>query len=370
MVEDSVLKGNKLYDLLARDGRRVLKGEWDLDKYTLKNFILESLASDPSNPLAGRLWYNSVDGLARYWDGTKVRTLLGNFQLAGGTPTPETVGEAGSFGVSTDGIPIDHVHAGVRSLCKKLSAQLMGDVKLIAGTNITLNQDTPNKEIEIVAGGGGAPTDASYVTIGTEAGLSNETLHENIGEIHKHTPKAHTHVEADITNLAHDDVNAIHDDETAEISAIAEKGTPVDADLLLIEDSAAANAKKKVQIGNLPGGGGASFVVSGAQAFSGLSPTSWTDLDLSSIVGSNSAMVILRFHSGADINAIAVRKNGDTNDYYCASADANAYGCALGHHDSTADLVLICVTDTAGIIEWICESGVSPTTVDVIAYIK
>ena len=47
---------------------------------------------------------------------------------------------------------------------------------------------------------------------------------------------------------------AIHDNVSAEISAIAEKTSPVGADLLLIEDSAASNAKKKVQVGNLPGG--------------------------------------------------------------------------------------------------------------------
>lgn len=47
------------------------------------------------------------------------------------------------------------------------------------------------------------------------------------------------------------DSTAIHDNVAAEISAITEKTTPVAADLLVIEDSAAANAKKKVQIGNL-----------------------------------------------------------------------------------------------------------------------
>jgi hypothetical protein len=36
-----------------------------------------------------------------------------------------------------------------------------------------------------------------------------------------------------------------------------EKVTPVSADLLLVEDSAAGYVKKKVQVGNLPGGGGA-----------------------------------------------------------------------------------------------------------------
>jgi hypothetical protein len=49
-----------------------------------------------------------------------------------------------------------------------------------------------------------------------------------------------------------DPLDAIHDNVDAEISAITEKTTPVSADLLLIEDSAASNAKKRLQIGNLP----------------------------------------------------------------------------------------------------------------------
>lgn len=52
------------------------------------------------------------------------------------------------------------------------------------------------------------------------------------------------------------DEYAIHEDVAGEIAAVAEKVAPVDADLVLIEDSAATNAKKRVQIGNLPGGGG------------------------------------------------------------------------------------------------------------------
>ncbi len=51
------------------------------------------------------------------------------------------------------------------------------------------------------------------------------------------------------------DTTAVHDNVSAEISAVSEKATPVDADLLLIEDSADTNSKKKIQIGNLPGGG-------------------------------------------------------------------------------------------------------------------
>jgi hypothetical protein len=49
-------------------------------------------------------------------------------------------------------------------------------------------------------------------------------------------------------------ISAIHDNVAAEISGITEKTAPVDADLILIEDSEAADAKKKAQLGNLPAG--------------------------------------------------------------------------------------------------------------------
>ncbi len=47
------------------------------------------------------------------------------------------------------------------------------------------------------------------------------------------------------------DADAIHDNVSGEIAPVTEKVTPVNADLVLIEDSEASNAKKRVQIGNL-----------------------------------------------------------------------------------------------------------------------
>jgi len=47
------------------------------------------------------------------------------------------------------------------------------------------------------------------------------------------------------------DSDAIHDNVAAEISAVALKSIPISADLILIEDSAASNAKKRVTIGSL-----------------------------------------------------------------------------------------------------------------------
>jgi len=51
------------------------------------------------------------------------------------------------------------------------------------------------------------------------------------------------------------DSTAIHDNVAGEIAAIALKASPVGADMLVIEDSAAANAKKRVTVGSLAGGG-------------------------------------------------------------------------------------------------------------------
>lgn len=52
------------------------------------------------------------------------------------------------------------------------------------------------------------------------------------------------------------DGNAIHDNVASEIHAITEKTTPADADEIIIEDSADSYNKKRVQISNLPAGGG------------------------------------------------------------------------------------------------------------------
>ncbi len=84
------------------------------------------------------------------------------------------------------------------------------------------------------------------------------------------------------------DLAAIHDNVASEISAIAEKVSPVSADLILIEDSADSNAKKKVQIGNLPSNGGRSIAIlsegkadgtNGGSSFA----TTWNTRDLNTV---------------------------------------------------------------------------------------
>lgn len=117
------------------------------------------------------------------------------------------------------------------------------------------------------------------------------------------------------------------------------------------------------------GGGGVNLTVSGAVVFNGASPTSWTDLDLSGTVGAKTTLVILAIDSTSDLDAVSVRMNGDSANYFDIADEANAYGCALGHHDDSTPLVLICVTDSSGVIEWITEST-QTATVTIIAYIN
>jgi hypothetical protein len=108
------------------------------------------------------------------------------------------------------------------------------------GSDTTAIHDNESAEISAITAKG-TPTTADHILI-EDAAASNVKKRITIGDLS--TPLAHAHA------------NAIHDDVGGEIIAITLKATPVSADVLLIEDSAASNAKKRVTIGSLPGGGG------------------------------------------------------------------------------------------------------------------
>jgi hypothetical protein len=74
----------------------------------------------------------------------------------------------------------------------------------------------------------------------------------------RYDQQGHTHTESDISDLS-----AIHDDVASEISGITPKGTPINGDFMLIEDSAAANVKKRITIGDLPSSGSSPLTTKG-----------------------------------------------------------------------------------------------------------
>lgn len=112
---------------------------------------------------------------------------------------------------------------------------------------------------------------------------------------------------------------------------------------------------------------GAILTVVETEVYNAAAPTTWTDLDLSSIIGHQATLVILKFSETEAADAMAIRKKGDTDEVFtgvtCGGIAALSGGTAGNF------LILLIVTDDNGVIEWRNEhNGVK--TVDIVAYIK
>ena len=115
---------------------------------------------------------------------------------------------------------------------------------------------------------------------------------------------------------------------------------------------------------NIASGGAKIFFINSI-AFDGTAPTSWTVLDLSSIVGTKNALVLLKVEGLTDPKAF--RQNGYNYD---VSVDASfhgvnlAYAMGAGIYHST-----FVTTDSTGKIEWMSSTGSANTKIYIIAYI-
>lgn len=129
---------------------------------------------------------------------------------------------------------------------------------------LTYDNATGTIGLEVAPGSGGAAvaTDAIWdaagdLVYGTGNNAASRLAIGTAGQILKVNAGATAPEWA--TDVAGIDSTAIHDNVSGEIAAVTAKATPVNADLVLIEDSAASNAKKKVELDDLVAGG----VVSG-----------------------------------------------------------------------------------------------------------
>jgi hypothetical protein len=101
------------------------------------------------------------------------------------------------------------------------------------------------------------------------------------------------------------------------------------------------------------------------QVFSGESPTTYTDLDLSAVVGATQKMVLLKVTFNGSTAGYSFRTNGDTTVY-----KSEGGGVGSGTTPATAGVgaTVIVKTDTAGVVEWETDSAESTTVITVEAY--
>ena len=100
------------------------------------------------------------------------------------------------------------------------------------------------------------------------------------------------------------DADAIHDNVASEISAITPKGTPIDGDFLIIEDSAAANVKKSITVGDLPAADHATPIATHA-AITTAHHTKYTDAEVDTIVATHAAITTAHHTKYTDAEAAA-----------------------------------------------------------------
>jgi hypothetical protein len=110
---------------------------------------------------------------------------------------------------------------------------------------------------------------------------------------------------------------------------------------------------------------GAILKVAETQVYNAAAPIIWTDLDLSSVVGAQVALVIIKvINITTNLRTLAVRKNGDTDDFYEGSA---SYGCAESDIKTSTHVVFLVFTDSTGKIEWKTEEA-QTVVIDIMGY--
>lgn len=95
------------------------------------------------------------------------------------------------------------------------------------------------------------------------------------------------------------------------------------------------------------------------------SPNTFTDLDLSAIVGKNSALCFIEaYRSGTDPGIIYSRMNGTTKTPLCYT------GYAMDLATANWIVELIVTTDTNGVIEWATDTAQTGVVMTLRAYIR
>jgi len=101
----------------------------------------------------------------------------------------------------------------------------------------------------------------------------------------------------------------------------------------------------------------------GTVVHNAIGPAAWTDLDLSAVVGSRKALVVIRSLNGSGGNShIYSRTNGDTLN------KTDGISIVLSQLSGRDDLLVV-YTDASGIIEWYVSNVAGTHTLTVEAFI-
>lgn len=98
-----------------------------------------------------------------------------------------------------------------------------------------------------------------------------------------------------------------------------------------------------------------------------VAPTSWVDIDLSSRVGHNRVLVMLKLKNrGGRKDWFLVRTNGETDEFHLWEPASGINLAAIGPSYTT---ILMIETDGSGVIEWKGQ-GVCPADIWLLGYVK
>jgi len=112
------------------------------------------------------------------------------------------------------------------------------------------------------------------------------------------------------------------------------------------------------------------WIHSGVKVYdNAVAPMAWTDLNLSSVIGKNRALVFLKFKNRYNelSNVIHLRSNGDTANVATSSVFAGANNIVMISHGYIAHLVM--ETDENGIVEWKADDP-DETDIWILGYIR
>ena len=101
------------------------------------------------------------------------------------------------------------------------------------------------------------------------------------------------------------------------------------------------------------------------QVFSGTASTTYTDLDLSSVVGARQRMVMLVVVTN-NTDGFHARRKGTSYSY--VSSGATSYGVSAANTLSNIAMNIIVATDVNGVIQWRTNGAANTVTINVEAY--